>query len=320
MSISTVATHRNGAKFSPLSITPCPTVGQGDCIGHHGELFQGVLQTAEGRLQCCLLTLPRPDLSVSARFMPSSAIRHIHVRPAYKHKALETVRLTLDTLGQRRYGGVLTLSGNIPDARGYGASTADVVAAIRAVTAAFSERLSAATIAAIAVAAEAACDGLMFAPQATLFANREGKAVETYKPLPKMAVLGFDTAPAGAGIETLKLPPVDYSAEEIGQFQTLLKLLRQALHNGDIAALGKVASSSARINQRILPKAHFGELEAIAANTHAAGIQVAHSGTVAGLLYDASLPGLEEHIAAARSSLQNLGYGAMQLFSTQASV
>lgn len=300
-----------------LSSAMAQTAGQGQCIGHHGELFQGVLQAPDGHLQRCLLTLPCPGFYANARFTPSRTSRHIDVLPGGKPKARNAARRTLDALGLHNYGGLLMLSGNIPDARGYGASTADVVAAIRAVAEAFAARLAASDIAGLAVASETASDSLMFTP-AALFAYREGTTIETYAAaLPEMEVLGFDTEPGSPGIDTLKLPPARYNQNEISQFQTLLALLRQALAGADIAALGQVASASAHINQRFLPTTHFDVLEAIAAATGAAGLQVAHSGTVAGLLYDPSLPRLDERIATARSVLHGLNCGHIQQFSTR---
>lgn len=293
-------------------------VGQGECVGHHGELFQGVQQTAEGRLRRCLLTLPRPDLFSRAEFILSKNSRHIDGLTPGKFKAFNAARHTLDALGLHQLGGVLRLSGNIPDARGHGASTADVVATIRAVSAAAGAQLSDNAIAGLAIDAEIASDALMFMPKAMLFAYREGTAIENYAPtLPAMVVLGFDTAPNSSGIDTIELTPAHYNADEIFRFQTLLALLPQALARGDIATIGRVASESARINQRFLPIAQFNTLEMIAASTGAIGVQVAHSGTVAGFLYDPTQPRLRASIAAAKAALLDLNCAGIHQFSTQ---
>jgi uncharacterized protein involved in propanediol utilization len=81
------------------------------------------------------------------------------------------------------------------------------------------------------------------------------------------------------------LAPARYSWREIESFRPLLGLLRRVIHHGDAALLGCVATASARLNQRILPKPHFERLERLAQETGALGLQVAHSGSVAGLIF-----------------------------------
>lgn len=56
--------------------------------------------------------------------------------------------------------------------------------------------------------------------------------------------------------------------------------------------LGKACTHSARLNQSLLPKKEFEALEDIARRCGAAGVQVAHSGNVAGILLDARSPDL----------------------------
>jgi uncharacterized protein involved in propanediol utilization len=71
--------------------------------------------------------------------------------------------------------------------------------------------------------------------------------------------------------------------------------------------VGRVASASAGINQRYLPKPHFSELMRLSEDVGAAGLQVAHSGTVAGLLFDPRRPELEARVGRAEHGLDRLG-------------
>jgi uncharacterized protein involved in propanediol utilization len=132
-------------------------------------------------------------------------------------------------------------------------------------------------------------------------------------PLPAVTVLGVNTE--GGGVETLSLPPVPYTAWEVEAFQPVLGLLRRAVEKQDPALLGRVATASALINQRHRPKHHMPQLLRIAEETGALGVQVAHSGTVAGLLFE---PGraAEDRILAARTALRRLGLDSWE-FSTQ---
>jgi uncharacterized protein involved in propanediol utilization len=115
-------------------------------------------------------------------------------------------------------------------------------------------------------------------------------------------------------VETLSLPPIPYSAWEAEAFQPVLGLLRRAVERQDPALLGRVATASTVITQRHRPKAFMPELLRLAREVGALGVQVAHSGTVAGFLFD---PGSRaaERIARARTGLGRLGLHASWEFS-----
>jgi uncharacterized protein involved in propanediol utilization len=140
-----------------------------------------------------------------------------------------------------------------------------------------------------------------------LFAHREGVVLETFGPrLPPMVVVGCDTDP-GTRVDTLALQPADYNDSEIGAFQVLRAGLRRAIATQDVALLGRVATASARINQRFLPKPILEALLDLCARCHGCGVQVAHSGTLAGLILDVLLPGVEEAVQQYISEVRGLG-------------
>jgi uncharacterized protein involved in propanediol utilization len=259
-------------------------IGVGVAHGHHGELLQGLFscgeQTSRG-----LLTLACPLFWSRATFQPSH-LPGVSVTPPGKQKARRAAGLALAHFGVQT-GGTLCLHSNIPTRIGLGSSTADVTAAIRAVANSLGTPLSAPEIARLAVLTEVAADSTMFGTRAVLFAQREGRVIEDFGcDLPALEVLGFNTAPRSPGIDTLALVPATYSATELSSFDALRAQVRNAIRAGDVHALGEVATASARINQAHLPIAQFAQLEDLAAATHALGIAVAHSGTVAGLLFD----------------------------------
>jgi uncharacterized protein involved in propanediol utilization len=101
-------------------------------------------------------------------------------------------------------------------------------------------------------------------------------------------------------------------------FRPLRGLLRAAVAQGSVPHLGRVATASARINQRYLPKPRFDELERAVELTGAAGLQIAHSGTVAGLMFDAHAEDLEPRLEAGERRLAELGFGATWRFTTGA--
>jgi uncharacterized protein involved in propanediol utilization len=126
-------------------------------------------------------------------------------------------------------------------------------------------------------------------------------------------VLGVNTE-GGRGVETLALPPIPYSTWEVEAFGPILGLLRRAVDLQDPVLLGRVATASALINQRHRPKRCMPQLLCIVRETGALGVQVAHSGTVAGLLYEPG-PGGAARMERARAALDGLGLESWQ-FST----
>jgi uncharacterized protein involved in propanediol utilization len=223
----------------------------------------------------------------------------------------------LIALGRSDWGGWLKVTSDVPVARGFGSSTSDVLATIRAVQRTFGCKLPDQEVARIAVRAEGASDSLMFGDQVVLFAQRDAVVVERLgRRFPRLAVLGFGTSPDGRGVDTLACPPVSYQDWEIRQFERLRLMLRRAVRNNDVSLLGAVASRSAMLNQRHLPVVAFEALVGLAYRSGAAGLQVAHSGDIAGLLFDASDPGTAERQGLARKLLNEIGITRTWSFTT----
>ena len=290
--------------------------GHGVALAHHGELLQGVFEETDGRLKRVLVSIPCGIFKSEARFIPNDS-DVVEVEPKWKVKSCRAVALTLTSLGRHNCGGRLQIRSNIPVGWGLGSSTSDVTAAIRATANALGERLSPHKIAALAVRAETACDSTMFGEQMVLFAQREGIVVEDFRSsLPKLEVLGFNTSSNGNGVDTIGFPPARYSWWEIEAFRPMVGLLRRAVHLRSPQLLGQVSSASATINQHYLPKPHFQDLKEISEEVGAVGLQVAHTGTIAGLLFDPRDPLKERRIEQAQTLLTTIGIKHMWVFQT----
>ena len=280
--------------------------GIGRAGAHHGEILQGVF-SADGRLMRALVTLPCPLFvaEVSAVLKPDQRV--IEVTPAWKVKARTAARLTLDTLGLPETGARLVVHGAIPVCRGYGSSTSDVVATVRAICSALNAQLDETEVAKLAVRSEIASDPLMF-NRAVLFAQRDGVVLEDFHAhFPPLEVLGFSTTDHKTGVSTLEFSPARYSKGDAGKFEELRLHLRDALARGDVGALGLVASESTQLNQRHLPVSGLDELIQIMRSVGASGLQVAHSGDVAGLLFDPKDADVEARLEEAEALLAAAG-------------
>jgi uncharacterized protein involved in propanediol utilization len=288
----------------------------GSCrvTAHHGEILQGVF-AAGGRLRRGLLTLPCPLFSTRATFVARQDTA-VTVRPGWRAKARRAAELTLDALGIPGWGGVLDIISDIPVRRGLGSSTADVTAAIGAVLGATGGTLRTAEVARLAVRAETASDSLMYGRRAVVFAHREGSVLtDLGGSLPPLGVLGFGTGDR-SGVDTLGLAPARYRPWEVEAFRPLPGLLRQAVRTGDVPLLGRVATVSALLNQRHLPVPGLADLLRIAADTGAAGVQVAHSGDIAGLIFAAADPATSSRMDEAAHRLLDAGVTGTWRFET----
>ncbi|HVG21893.1 MAG TPA: hypothetical protein VNI02_22850 [Blastocatellia bacterium] len=296
-----------------------PREGCGNANSHHGEILQGMYVDAEGRLHRALISLICDARGSQAKYHPSGD-NILNVNPVWKVKARRAAELTLDHLNIRHRGGLLTIKSNIPVGWGLGSSTSDVTAAIRAVADAFGERLPSRCIAQLAVKAEVASDPLMFGDRAVLFAHREGNVIEDFgECLPPLEVVGFNTDPNGNGIDTVTYRPARYDWWDIEAFRAMIGLMRKAVQVQASHLVGRVASASARINQRHLPKPYFDRLERLADDVGAVGIQVAHSGTVAGFLFDPRDANTQQQIECSQALLAEMGFGLTCRFRTKGS-
>jgi uncharacterized protein involved in propanediol utilization len=252
------------------------------------------------------MTLPCERFYSDISFFPDSS-GELRVTPKHKEKTRRTVELVLDYLGYHGIGGLIQVSSNIDECKGYGSSTADCVAAALAAADAIRLRLREEEIARLIVRAEQASDNVMFS-NAVLFAHREGVVLNDYaKPVPEIEMLGIDTKPDDV-IDTVGYAPASYTWEEIRYFEMLVAALEHAIRTQDRQLLGSVATASADINERFLPKPGYKEIRALAKQMGALGVAVAHSGTVMSIMLDPTDEALERKTEALYKSILTMGF------------
>lgn len=299
-----------------------PTIGTGRSACHHGEILQGSVLDEHGRPCRALVTLPLPGPISTAVFTPEPGglVDSITTNPDGRVKAQRAAEITCGVCGRMTArepcGGQLRLSSEIPDGLGMGSSSADVVAAIRAVENSYRLRLPEAAVASIAVSAEHASDPLMFADKPVLFAQREGRVLERLgEQLPPAWVVGCVTG--DAGVNTLALGIPDIGDDDVRVGERLRALLRRAIAGSDTALLGRVSTESARYNQRVLDKPQLETLVDIVEHVGAVGLQVAHSGTVAGLIFDPTQPDAARKVRTCLRELARNDIPSTRVFSTR---
>jgi uncharacterized protein involved in propanediol utilization len=272
----------------------------------------------------CLITMPVGGVGSRVRYEApvargvSQARQTLDVVPAWKKKAARAAELALAAISAPAVGR-LEIECSVATGVGLGSSTCDVVAAIRAVCSAYGVALGAAQVAGLAIEAEGAVDPIMFDGEMVLFAQRHGRVLESFGSwTPRYTVLSIDTDPGERGIDTLSLPMPQYTDADLAAFECMIAKAREAFQQRDSVGLAAIATESSTLNQRFVPLRKFPELRALADEYHALGVQISHSGTVAGILFDARMGGgpndalVEEVTARVRS----LGVRARGLFTT----
>ena len=280
-------------------------MGTGRSIAHHGEYLQGVFHDQGGQIVQGLISLPLFGRGCVARFTPQPGQTIVTI-PDGKTKAMRAARLMLDTVGLRDWGGQLHIDSDIPEGFGLGSSTADILAVLRAVAVALRQPLSRRALSLLCVETEQASDPLAYDMQPVLFAQRRGCVLD-YLPgeYPPMYVLSC-RSPDDPPVNTLDLDPARYTLADMNRFQALRALSHFAFSTANAEALGHLATQSALINQRFRPKAQLNDCLAIAMETGACGIQVAHSGNVIGVLFEPRA-GVEARLDLAQQRLDASG-------------
>ena len=287
-----------------------PARGAGSASAHHGEILQGVFHDNNGYLTRALVTLQCSDWKSCATFYPLSRQANIICTPGmWKARRAAVVSMTeFSTDRSPVTGGYVAICSDVPRGIGMGSSTADVTAAIRAIADFHGVAPTAEEIGKIAVEVESASDPIMIDDRVVLFSHRKGTVLETLgRRLPSMIVVGCDADPGTGPVDTLDLPPAAYSATDIDAFRFLRSELHAAVATGDVARLAGVATSSSLINQRFLPKSALDFLLDLCERVGGCGIQVAHSGTVAGVIFDSRRDDVRENVDRCVSGIEKGG-------------
>jgi uncharacterized protein involved in propanediol utilization len=261
----------------------------GSAYGTFGELLQGALQGG-GEF---LVTLPIARWS-TATFEYSESAANVEVVPPSKSKAKRVAESMIKQTGGG--GGVLTLTGALPEGKGLASSSADLVATARAVGSALGMKLTGETIEGFLRDVEPS-DGVMHRG-VVAFDHRNVSLIRPLGDLPPMTIVGIDE---GGTVDTVEYNrnPKNFSVTECAEYETLLLELEQAIEASDMYAIGRVATRSAHMNQSRCPKRTLSRMTEICAEVGAVGVATSHSGTTVGLLLPHEFPDFRHRLAAA---------------------
>jgi L-threonine kinase len=183
--------------------------------------------------------------------------------------------------------------------KGMGSSTADIVAAARALGNAVGRELNSAELASIAVGIESS-DGTMY--QGIVAFNQKKGLLYRFNWYPQFIVVMI-TPPKQFNTESARFE----GKESLGvEFDEILANLKEAAANKDVVSFAEFSTRSARMNQKFVPNPYFAILEEKYKDFGALGVNVAHTGTLVGLLFDADDPQGLRKASAATVEVQGL--------------
>ena len=255
--------------------------------GTCGELVQGMTGGAHFLVTCPINQFSRASatLRVGDSGQPDVAVRGIDHLPKTRQAVAATLERLAPHLGIASLTAEVTIANPIPAGKGMGSSSADITAAVGAVGLAAGQPFSPESIAAIALSVEPT-DGVMF-PGIALFDHRCGSIAESLGAPPPMEVIIIDT---GGAVDTLEFNRADRTAlwqKIAARTDEALELVREGIRRGDPALVGRGATISARAGHLPAMAEWVERAAAFAESESTAGINVAHSGTVVGILLDA---------------------------------
>jgi len=273
-------------------------VGMGSCPLTLGECVQGRLP--DGRF--FLITSPI-ELFSRAEFAIDLTLGDV-VEASGRTKSLAAVTRYLSEEGLPT-SGVLQVGTPVGCGQGFGTSTGDITASLRAAAAAWGRSITPERIARIAIDIEPT-DGSMY-PGCVAFAHREGVMLETLGRLPRFEAI---VALPGGVVDTAVFDEYRrdfwYGPRDQEDLLTAWAMVKHANRTGDVGLMAEAATISTRINEQLLPKLLFREMAEFAELTGIDGLMAAHSGTALAFVLDPARPGYLDRLMAARSFVVSL--------------
>lgn len=265
--------------------------GVGKAFGTFGELLQGVLPSNRN----FLVTFPINMYSY-ANFSFNGE-NSFAVELPHKKKAAQIVKNILEK-HDLPLAGKLLLKSEIPEGKGMASSSADLVAAAKAVSSAYHLNMSHTQIESFMSEIEPS-DGVMYDACVSYY-QREVLLKSYLGVLPNLVVLAIDE---GGMVDTIEFSKrsKNFTNSEKLEYEILLKKLENAVRKKDIITIGQVATRSAILSKKFKSSKYLDNFIHINKEISGIGVAIAHSGTCLGLLLDASDPKIEKKIEDAKA-------------------
>ncbi len=253
--------------------------------GTCGELVQGMTGDVDFLVTCPINQFSRATVTVSSADQPGEHVRGIDHLPKTRQAVVDTLARLSRCLGMPGIVADVTVANPMPVGKGMGSSSADITAAVCATGKAVGIDFSPDAVAKIALGVEPT-DGVMF-PGIAMFDHRRGRVLELLGAPPPMEVIVIDR---GGQVDTLEFNRIDRGEHwrSLADATTeALELVREGIRRCDPELVGRGATVSAQVGRPDDAGPWVEKASDFAAEIGAVGVNVAHSGTVVGILLDA---------------------------------
>ena len=246
--------------------------------GSCGELMQGMICEKNFHVTCPINLFSEITVSI----FKNSDIVCINNDRKDSWKATVAMRKTLDYFGNNNLGGIIKIKSKIPSGKGMASSTADISGVILATALNLKEFISEDEISKIALSIEPT-DGIMF-KDICLFDHKQGLLFERLGNISENKIIVIDARGIVDTIEFNKKDNYKLLSENEEQINKTLAKLRGGFTCNNINIIGECSTESAILNQKILYKDYLDKSIELAFKYGASGINIAHSGTVTGII------------------------------------
>jgi uncharacterized protein involved in propanediol utilization len=270
------------------------SIGHGKSFGSFGEIVQG--RTGDG--EDFLVTLPINmwnTCHLVCRQIPGPLVIECNFA-----KSRQVIQYLLAAIGiDRGYHLTATFTQELPTGKGLSSSTADMLAAARAIQETFGVIFAHAFLSEIFARVEPH-DAVHY-DTCVLYNHRRGRLIEVFGYVPQFWILGVD---AGGIIDTVAYNKrLNFSAADLAEYDRLKTRVSKAFENSDDDEIANCAYRSTLLHAERTSNAFLFDVMRVAQNMKSLGVVNTHSGTCAGLLYPPELG--QEQIAAHVAELRS---------------
>lgn len=258
---------------------PVPPTAQGRCHGTLGELLQGPV-LYRGEREIGLISLPLPRYS-RMRFERGETSHHELDLP-HMPRCRQAVALYLQQHGLSLPPGRWQHDSELLPGKGMASSTADLVATIRCLDQLFGRVSRIEEI--VAVLGRLERSDSVFLDHYALYLSERQLLLRRFDHVPRLYACYADEGGTVATDAVTAELHAHYATQRHAYRRNLQQMLA-AFASADDAAIAHCASISAALGQDVVPKQHLGELQRQQRRFAAAGIVVAHTGSLIGYLF-----------------------------------
>lgn len=247
--------------------------------GSCGELVQGKIDGIDFHITCPINKFSKATLTT----VKEKTI----IFDESLSKSAEAVKKALEMLGIES-GIKITIESELPQGKGMASSTADISAAVAATFALFGRDLSLLEVADIALAIEPT-DGIIF-EGIVAFDHLHGRKLDVIGDAPPLDIVVLEPPHVVDTVSFNVRKVMNNGAEEYLHKETLA-MATEGIRTLDLRLVAEAATLSAVLNQKLLFKPELDDIIELSKRRGGLGVNIAHSGTVMGMLVERGFAG-----------------------------